>query len=402
MAQVIQDDNSIGSALGGSLGQGLGGALQLLAQNKLQHIMQKQQARQIAPGLAALGIPEEQAHQIAMLPENLQSVILKNYLEGAENSGLDQVLGQLAGEEVQPNNEMPRESLQENQPQQRKLSPFATPQDIFSSLVNPKAERKSEENPLSASQDETSKKTNNLQDILTRPRLSPEHKLKVAALQQQRQQHLEKLSAKEQEEVNKETKPEYDTIQKGYRAAKENNIRLNRMEELIKKGDLSNPLLAAGLDTLSRGIERLGVSIDLKAALTADSQEFVKLSADFIKNAKDFFGGRVTDQDLKAFLQTVPTLLQTDEGKLRVINNLRMFNDIALLRKKASDDIIKENGGRRPRNFDSLIDERTESQIDAIADKFKKGIEGPKKGIARRFVEQIPVVSHVGRLAGIL
>ena len=49
-----------------------------------------------------------------------------------------------------------------------------------------------------------------------------------------------------------------------------------------------------------------------------------------------------------------------------------------------------------------LLDKRIESQIDAIADKFSKGIEAPKKGFIKGALERIPIASHLARGLGVL
>lgn len=356
MAQIIPDDNGIGSALGSGLGTGLGTALQSLAQNKLQNLLQRQQSRRIAPGLASLGIPDQAAQQIAMLPEALQSLVLKNYLQAAESQGLDQALRQLSGEELPAQSSLPLEMLSEAPTQQpENLQRPGRP--IPEAQKGPKAP---EPAPKS------------LGELLKSPRLTPEHRLKLASLEQQKQFHKEKLSAKEQQEVDKETKPIYDDISKAAKGAKESDLRLDRMQELINRGNLTKPGWVSLVDTLGKGIA--GFGIDLSWALHPDTQEFKKLSTDFLKNAKDYFGARLTDTDLKTFLQTIPNAAQTNEAKIRVIDNLKAFNKISLLKKKAADDIIKKNGGKRPRNLDQLVDDATNSQVDKIAQDFKKNL----------------------------
>lgn len=362
MAQVIQDDFGLGSALGSGLGTGLGTALQSLAQNKLQNILTRQQASRIAPGLASLGIPQQEAQQIAMLPEALQSLVLKNYLQAAETAGLDQALQQLSGQELPPQNDIPLEVLASAPVQQPKNS-LESMQEIAKSLQKKPypavKEQRSPQEPAPRS----------FSELLKSPRLTPEHRLKVAALQQQRQQHLEKLSAKEQQEVDKETKPYYDELAKHAKGAKESEIRLSRMEELINRGNLRGGFTSALVNALDK------VGLDISSLEGADTQEFRKLSSDFIKNAKDFFGSRITDQDLKAFLKTIPNVTQSDEAKRRVINNLKSFDQISLLKKKAADDIIAQNGGKRPRNLEELVDKATSQQIDKIANDFKKRLD---------------------------
>ena len=377
MPQIINEGPGLGALLGSSLGTGLGSGFNQLAQNKLNQLLNRQQATQSAKGLAALGIPFDQAHQIAQLPQELQSIVLKNYLQGAESSGLDQALAGVLGtgaDQGQQDEQQGLQQLIQQSPQPQQRNPLMPNNPLLDEIEQYQASQgqlqQKNSTPTKATE---SQKTSSLKDVLLRPRLSPEHKLKVAALQQQRQIHKEKLSAKEQEEVSKETKPSYDEINKHAKAAKENNIRLGRMETLINEGKLDNPVYSSLLDAIGHGI--FGAGIDLSSLHTADSQEFKKLSNDFVKSAKDYFGSRLTDTDLKTFLKTVPNLSQTDEGKRRVINNLKRFNDVALLKRQAANEVIRENGGKRPRNFDELVDDKIEMQIDKIAQDFKKGID---------------------------
>lgn len=199
----------------------------------------------------------------------------------------------------------------------------------------------------------------------------------VEAKQDKKIKQLPKLSEKQQLAADKETKEYFDTTSKAYKGAKEGNIRLDRMIELIKGGNLNWPSLASFIDTVDKGIPipfAGHIGIPLHFVESKDTHEFRKLSSDFIKGAKDIFGGRVTNLDLESFLKTIPNVSQSDDGKVAVIRNMRLFNSAALIRKKAMDEIINENGGERPKNLEQLVEERSSDQLDALADKFKKGI----------------------------
>jgi hypothetical protein len=191
---------------------------------------------------------------------------------------------------------------------------------------------------------------------------------------EERKEALEekKLSATEQRAVDKETLPTYKEVNDKAKASKDSNIRLGRMEELINKGNLSSAAFYNGIKALGK-IPGIGGYIEsiAESFLSPDTQEFEKLSTDFIKDAKQFFGNRITQQEVNLFLKTVPNLSQTGAGKRRVIRNMRIFNEAAGLRKKTMDEIIKENGGKRPANLESLIEERSAPQLDALAAEFK-------------------------------
>ena len=346
-----------GTSVGGEFGKAFGDMLQTFAQQK----MQKVQQRQHATGLQALGIPAEAANQIVMLPPEIQGIVVKNFLAGAENQGLNQALSELLG---QPS------------PQGTQLLQVQ-PKQINGQTVNPIYSKIPQNHPAyvqnNLPEPVQQQEGKSFAEILKNPRLKPEHRLQIAKLQQQKQLQEQKLTATEQKEANKETKPVYDRISKEYKASKDSEKRLGRMRELIKKGNLPNSAWASALKTLSKGI--WGFGVDLGFLTHADAQEFNKLSKDFLKNAKDYFGARLTDTDLNTFLQTVPDLSQTDEGKLRVINNLESFDKAADLRYKTMKNIIKENGGRRPANLEELIDERISPELDNLAKQFKQGSE---------------------------
>lgn len=224
---------------------------------------------------------------------------------------------------------------------------------------------------------------------------------KMAKSMETRQLHQEKLSAQERKEqradmrenkkiqfqVDKLTKPDYDKIVHEAEAAKDDDRRLGRMKEIVHKGDLSSPALGSLFKTASKGI--WGFGVDLSFLQSADSQEFNKLSKDFIKNAKSLFGARITDNELKLFLETIPDLSQSSEGILRIIHNMELANKAKYIKEKAAKAVMKEHGGHRPLDFLTQVAERSDKELDALAKEFSKGLAESKKlkreprGIAR-------------------
>jgi hypothetical protein len=230
----------------------------------------------------------------------------------------------------------------------------------------------------------------------------------------QEKRERRKLELAEKQTNIKETKQYIDTLKTQEKAAKESDLRLKRMEKLIEKGNLPNanlwsflskvedlgPTATAGagalLGTAGAGavigsvVPGVGTAIGagigaLAGALSGplagaaksyiksgspDVEEFEKLSNDFIKNAKQYFGSRLTDADLRAFMQTVPTLMQTDAGKKRVIENLRSLNELAEIEVKAARSIIKENRGVPPIDIEQQVKDKISNKIDKVANKF--------------------------------
>ena len=190
-------------------------------------------------------------------------------------------------------------------------------------------------------------------------------------------QDEKKRRHEDQKVINKEVFPFIKDVQAKAKGARENNIRLNRMENLIASGKLNNPAFSSVLKTLKHGV--FGIGVDLSSLMSTESQEFDKLSTDFVKNAKDIFGSRITDTDLKTFLATIPNLSQSDAGKMAVVRNLRLMNEGAELRDKAARQLLKHYDNKPPLDFEAQVDELIKPKMDEIALEFAQGSATPAK-----------------------
>jgi len=172
---------------------------------------------------------------------------------------------------------------------------------------------------------------------------------------------------KEKREDIKESKEYAKTIDKDASTAKDSNKRILRQFEILKEGKLPGAVTG----TLSEMLGKVGLS--LPALINGDAEEFKKLSAEYGKLITNYFPGRVTNIMIEQFMQTVPTLLQSDEGRLRVMNNLYNLNEAALIHEAVKKEIIKENGGKIPRHLQEEIMERAEEQLESLAERTIKG-----------------------------
>jgi hypothetical protein len=202
-------------------------------------------------------------------------------------------------------------------------------------------------------------------------------------------------------------------------ANQKSDSRLNRMEQLVKRGklppanfykiikniqDVSIPAYAGTAAPIAAGIggglgfaaggpagaalggalgsgigglvggviQPVATLIDYASrGVYPDTEEFEKLSTDFISDAKAIFGNRITDQDLRAFMARIPTLSQTDGGKLAVIRNMRLFNKADKVKYETMQELIKANKGRIPANIQRLVEIAAKPDLDAIAQQFE-------------------------------
>jgi hypothetical protein len=401
-------------SLGESVGQGLGSGIENLANLKLQHVLERIQSGKQAQGFQKAGLPAG----LEDLPQQVQAAYVKNYFKQPSERAFGDatnILDQLGSNENQfgsnqfGSNEFATQQNagQQNSDFENNLSALLginSPGDTLNAagqLPDVKALMAAQQvaaQQVAAPQvakPQVAKQLANEQEVqipttanYSLSNLSPEKKQMLNnALRQmspaQRKEfesmrrEKEKLFKEEQSGIDKEFKPLVTDIKTKAKAAKENSLRLDKMEQLIKTKNLSRPRFAALINTLKKGV--FGLGADFSSLLTPESQEFEKTSQDFLKNIKDVFGARILETEIENYMKTIPTLSMNREGKYRVINDLRLMNEAAMAKDKALDQIRIKNNGHLPRNADILVEQIAKPKLDEIAAKFKQGWQRPVK-----------------------
>ena len=324
--QVIQDTNA-----GGRLGQALGTGLQELAHHKLagltQRYEQQQERSQFAQGIAPI-LGQDTANFLSHLGpnerksalQNIGALMQFNQPAGQQQGGLE-AFSQQPGQNQQPNQQIG----QEQTPERAKL----------------------------------------IQDVFTSP---------------QEKREREKLDLQKRQLNLKETKSYIDELKSKEKAAKEADLRFKRMETLIDKGNLPNAALWSALSKLEHAPFISGLTAPLAELIKggvkwysgnpADIEEFEKLSSEFVKNAKQYFGSKITQKEVELFMQTVPTLMSTDAGKKKLIENIRSLNELSSIEAKAARSIIKANNGIPPLDIEQQVQYKISNKLDKVAKKF--------------------------------
>ncbi len=367
------------STLGSRIGGDIGGVLRGLAENKINNMQNAQQTRQKEQFLIQGGLAPNFARALSTQSDDT----IQNVLKGLEGFGSAAPAPQQYNQQGQPvmqpqqYNQQPMPMQQQAQNQQQ-MQQQQTPVDI-----NALVKQAYEQFPELKGQFKPAELSRILQEQVKQQQVSqqpqqqtvlpqvPRIKTKAEAAQEKELQKEEfKLDLKEKAEAKKESIKYLKELNKDVKDTRENNMRLDKMEALIETGRLSPPAFSAALSTLAKGL--FGVGIDLKSALTPETQEFDKLSTDFLRGAKNIFGSRVTQGEIDLFLNTIPNIKQSNEAKMAVIDNMRIFNDGKLALEKTAKEIIKENNGIVPVDLETLVEERAAPRLDALAQKFKQ------------------------------
>lgn len=302
--------------IGEQLGTSLGSGLSTGLQNLAALKLQQMQRQQSIPGLQALGFAPQEASALSMLDPVLQREVIKQRVQAPQQQAFAQALSGMLG--MQPS----QESSLLQQP------PISAQQQIASAV------------------------------------LKPQQALQLAQLGLQQQQ----IAKKAESEAFKQTKQERKEIIEKARAARQNIHDLERLSELEREGKLDTP---GYIEFLKRS------GLDVPALMNPGSEEFNKIAASFLRDAKTYLGARISNYELEQFLKTIPNLSQSPEGRKRVIANLKNFNRIALAYNEALKEVMTEHKGVPPLDLSEKIEDKVEKKMNKLADKLKEDLAKP-------------------------
>lgn len=391
MSEVhVVRDSSFGGKFGTGLGSGLGEGINNLLESKLSSMKQQNQQRQLAQTYRSLGIPE----QVAYLPQELQSLYVKDILSAPGEQAYAQGLNALLGGQQQELEPSMESSLQGQTPAQipenlqQLLQQLSPSQQAFPQIGEFQKPQAAPQQTAAPAQQQVSQK-----DQAKIPaRLNQQQATKLAELGLKR----EEIGKKRESEQFKITKDDRKEILEKSRAARQTLRDLDRMEELEKSGKLDTP---GYVEFLHRS------GLDIPALLNPQSEEFQKITGNFLRDAKTYFGNRVTQYEVQQFLKLIPSLSQSPEGRKRVISNLKYMANGALEYNKALKEVLSENKGIPPYDLLEQIDNKVENRLDVLSEKFKKDLDKPVPAGQNKLITALQaglgsVVGAPGKLLG--
>ena len=169
-----------------------------------------------------------------------------------------------------------------------------------------------------------------------------------------------------QEKLENLKRPYIDKIAESETKNKESIQAYNQMEHLVKTDQVDDPLKVTGLQMM--GLE------NYPAFLKPGSQEYDSLMLNFTSKIKDDFGARPTQWDAQQIFKRMATLLNTKEGKLRIIAANRNKLEAKNIINQQKREIIKENRGKIPADIGLQANERSEHKIDQLWNKYKQNL----------------------------
>lgn len=295
----------MGQSLGAGLGQGLAGLFDDYQQKKLQTA----QRTKTAEFFYRNGFDRETAEALAWQPESIQREALKQQQRKQEGMGFEQMLNQILN------------------PAQR---------DAFPSSAHPESTAIGTSTHVPVSRE-------GAKDLIN-----------IA-------QKERKLGMEEKKGIRQSWKDFDKILEKKREAAIKGQDRLetiDRMLELNKSGELPNPALVKFLNSVGFGDAFW---------LGPDSEEYQSLQKDFFHDMKEIFGSKVSDMEVRTFMSYIPTLMNSEEGRERLLQKFKRIQQARKAEYEAMRNVkSKYKGKEAPDDFFELVDKKKQKKIDRL------------------------------------
>lgn len=192
---------------------------------------------------------------------------------------------------------------------------------------------------------------------------------------------------KENSPIFVENKKKLQNI-KGDKLATKKLTQLNESRKLPEEGDFSRLLIDPETGDFRGVAQVLGFK-------SPEAQEWSKVIARFQNRAKDAFGSRVTNFDLQSYMKQFPDLLNTYEGRKRILRMMDINFELDELYDKALQKIYDKYGldGIPHEKADQLARQFIEDDTNRLEQEFlgldeENIMESPQK-LSGRMVEVI-------------
>lgn len=167
-------------------------------------------------------------------------------------------------------------------------------------------------------------------------------------------------------------KERYDTGLKSYQESGTKLRALTRDKQNIEILNSLNESKKLPADLSRLNVDKEG-NLRLPFAASSEAQRYVKTLNEFSTGAKDTFGSRVTNFDLSQYLKRYPTLLNSEEGRRQLLQQMKIVNDINSIYYKNLKKTYDKAGGVRRIDTDaaeSFAEKMSEQKIDELVQKF--------------------------------
>lgn len=162
----------------------------------------------------------------------------------------------------------------------------------------------------------------------------------AAKMKKEKKEKQSEANARKQGEYFKVNEPEIMKMANTSRNLQLEEARYDRLGQLFSEPENFPSSFNAALFSKDGHLNDIVYS-----QMTPEAQESVKLIIDSTSGIKDTYGSRVTNFDLQTYLKKLPSLLNSPEGKMRVLRDLQIMNKLNQMHANGIMEVFDEAGG---------------------------------------------------------
>lgn len=161
------------------------------------------------------------------------------------------------------------------------------------------------------------------------------------------------LSRKEELQFHKESEKYDEELLKQSRTAKKQFETIKDIDKAIDSGNVGPSSFA----NIFKGFGIIGNKIS-EALLNKDESTLLSSIPQLLEGWKEVFGVRLSDADLKLLQDKLPSIGKTKEANKSVLNILKKYSEMTLLRSQIANQIKSSNKGLRKLGYADDIEQR--------------------------------------------
>lgn len=155
---------------------------------------------------------------------------------------------------------------------------------------------------------------------------------------------------REQIEFHKESSKFDESLTKRAEAAERKIKAIERQEKILPKLSKKDRIISA----LFRGTKYENL------VKSQNAQEFDSLVLPMLEGARELFGVRLSDADLKLVLQKIATAEKDPGANQAILDWQKLESNLDIARKKIGNEIRKKNKGLRPLDYEEQINQQVD------------------------------------------
>lgn len=167
----------------------------------------------------------------------------------------------------------------------------------------------------------------------------------------------------------KENVPIFESLVGKIKSQERDKVDIKKLDQLNESRKIGEGFEAFLIDPATGDFRGLA---QMAGIISPEAQQWVKIISRFQNRAKDAFGSRVTNFDLQSYMKQFPGLLNTYEGRKRILRMMDINNSLDELHDRALQNVYRHYklSGVSQEDADELATSMTKDETDRLNNEY--------------------------------